>query len=172
MTQPTPLTQPRPATPDQAHAHSLMLAAEAVLATQSGRAPYRVTQVSLQGGVTYALDLDPWALKGNRSLLEDAILIGFAAPVVAELSGQPQPGAGGPRAPRTLAMESLIEAEELEVMDAYLTVLRARCQVALRRAWAEVQVVAAGLREHGTLDHEAVAYRLRCAQGIRSTLLN
>ncbi|MCD0177211.1 hypothetical protein IHN32_14785, partial [Deinococcus sp. 14RED07] len=42
----------------------------------------------------------------------------------------------------------------------------------LRRAWTEIEVLAAGLREHGELDAAQVAHRVACAQGIRASLLN
>ncbi|GAA5504400.1 hypothetical protein Dxin01_04170 [Deinococcus xinjiangensis] len=71
-----------------------------------------------------------------------------------------------------LLRAGLTEPDEQAVSAEYLRVLRARTRAALRRSWAEIQVVAAGLLEHGELDAEALRYRVQCAQGIRGTLLN
>lgn len=81
--------------------------------------------------------------------------------------------AGTPgRDARALLASALRDPEELEVLGAQIAVLEARARALLRRSWAEVEVVAAGLREHGALDAQAVAHRVACAQGIRGTLLN
>lgn len=67
---------------------------------------------------------------------------------------------------------ALTDPDERETLDAYLSVLQGRARARLRRAWSEVQVIAAGLRKHGELDAAQVAHRVACAQGIRATLLN
>jgi hypothetical protein len=149
-----------------------LAAAEAVLAQLSGRAPLRVDSVSAADGpiVRYALAPDVAAMRANRGLLEDVVMAALAAPMAADLLGLRQPA--GSRDARTLLDAALTEPEEREVLEAYLTVLSARTRVQLRRAWAEIGVVAAGLREHGTLDAQDVRHRMACAQGIRGTLLN
>lgn len=152
-----------------------LLAAEAVIATLCGRAPLRIEQVSLaQGSISYALELDRWALRHNRALLEDVVMT-FLAPQAAlrllELSGDLLPPATRPTV-RGLLLSSLSEPEEQAVVEAYLCVLEARVAATLRLLWTEIQVVAAGLREAGVLDGEDVRHRIACAQGIRATLLN
>lgn len=154
---------------------SLLLAAEAVLAHLHPRAPLRLAHVSVEegAGVTYHLAPDPQALLRSRGLREDVVLVALARSAMARLLKLPPPPAAVPeRDARTLLASALHDPEELDVLDAQLTVLEARARAALRRSWAEVEVVAAGLREHGTLDAQAVAHRIACAQGIRSTLLN
>lgn len=148
-----------------------LLAAEAVLACLTGRAPLRLETVRLGvGGVTYAATPDPRAMRSNRGLLDEVVMTALAPGVAAELLGVAAPTPG--RDPRALLADALTEPEELATLDAYLLVLKGRARAALRRAWAEVQVVAAGLREYGVLDAQAVGHRVACAQGIRGTLLN
>lgn len=177
MTRPTPATlqTPAPFSGDLRTA-SLLLAAEAVLAHLHPRAPLRLAGVSLgeTPGVTYALTPDPHALTLNRGLREEVALVALAREAMARLLGLPHAGRGaGPgRDARILLASATRDPEELEVLDAQLAVLEARARALLRRSWAEVEVVAAGLREHGTLDAQAVAHRIACAQGIRGTLLN
>ncbi|WP_216317923.1 hypothetical protein [Deinococcus aestuarii] len=154
---------------------SLLLAAEAVLAHLHPRAPLRMSGVSLKagGGVTYALAPDPQALVLNRGLREEVALVALAREAMTRLLGL-SAGEGGPteRDARALLAAALRDPEELEVLDAQVRVLEARARALLRRSWAEVEVVAAGLREHGALDAQAVAHRVACAQAIRGTLLN
>lgn len=175
MTRPTPATlqTPAPFSGDLRTA-SLLLAAEAVLAHLHPRAPLRLAGVSLgeTPGVTYALTPDPHALILNRGLREEVALVALSREAMARLLGV-TPGEGNPeRNARILLASATRDPEELEVLDAQLAVLEARARALLRRSWAEVEVVAAGLREHGTLDAQAVAHRIACAQGIRGTLLN
>lgn len=177
MTRPAsaPHQTPAPASGDL-HTSSLLLAAEAVLAHLHPRAPLRLTEVSLESapGVLYALAPDPQALALNRGLREEVALVALARTAMARLLNVADRGGAGmtKRDARTLLTSALRDPEELEVLDAQLTVLEARARSLLRRSWAEVEVVAAGLREHGTLDAQAVAHRIACAQGIRGTLLN
>lgn len=154
------------------HSIATLAAAEAVLAQMSGRAPLRIDRVSVTDGpeVRYALTPDVEAMRANRGLLEDVVMTALAAPVVAGMLELPQ--IAGTRDARALLDAALTEPEDREVIDAYLSVLTARTRVSLRRAWAEIGVVAAGLREHGTLDAQDVRHRMACAQGIRGTLLN
>lgn len=174
---------PAPATLPDAHGSAALAAAETVLAHLSGRAPLRITSVSLADdpaagpAVRYALAPDLDALRANRGLLEDMVMAALAAPVAAEMLGlAPAHGAASPpaagRDARSLLDAALTEPEEREALDAYLSVLTARTRAQVRRAWAEIGVVAAGLREHGTLDAQEVRHRVACAQGIRGTLLN
>lgn len=177
MTRPQPLaptvqTAPHP----DPRTASLLLAAEAVLAQLHPRAPLRLAQVSVAGkaGVVYHLAPDPQAMTRSRGLREDVVLVALARAAMARLlhlSAPPQVAASA-RDARALLASALTEPEEREVLDAQLTVLEARARALLRRAWAEVEVVAAGLREHGSLDERAVAHRIACAQGIRGSLLN
>lgn len=166
--------QPTPTALPDTHSVATLAAAEAVLAQLSGRAPLRVDSVSVEGGasVRYALSPDLDALRANRGLLEDVVMAALAAPVAAELLGLTSPQPATCRDALTLLDAALTEPEEREVLDAYLSVLSARTRISLRRAWAEIGVVAAGLREHGTLDAQDVRHRMACAQGIRGTLLN
>lgn len=159
-------------TPADPHTRSLLLAAEVVLAHLHPRAPLRLTQVALEGGVTFAAPPHPQALALNRGLLEDVVLVALAGVAAARLMGASHPDGSGSRDARALLASALTQPEEAEVQDAYLTVLEARARAALRRHWTEVEVVAAGLREYGSLDARAVAHRIACAQGIRGTLLN
>jgi hypothetical protein len=177
MTRPTPAPLQLPAQlSGDLQTSSLLLAAEAVLAHLHPRAPLRLAQVSLEEtpGVTYALAPDPQALTLNRGLREEVVLVALARGAMARLlgTGEEDGRATPDRDARALLASSLRDPEELEVLDAQLTVLEARARALLRRSWAEVEVVAAGLREHGTLDAQAVAHRVACAQGIRGTLLN
>ncbi|WP_019585815.1 hypothetical protein [Deinococcus apachensis] len=175
MTRPAPATlqTPAPVSGDLRTA-SLLLAAEAVLAHLYPRAPLRLDQVSLgeTPGVTYALAPDPQALALNRGLREEVALVALAGEAMARLLGIEGRGKVLGRDARVLLASALRDPEELEVLDAQLAVLEARARALLRRSWAEVEVVAAGLHEHGTLDAQAVAHRIACAQGIRGTLLN
>lgn len=176
MTRPLPSvpTADTPHLPDP-HTLSLLLAAEAVLAHLHPRAPLRLAAVRLDAPeVSYHLPPDPQALAAHRGLREDVVLVALAREAVARLLGLTAPageGSGG-RDPRTLLASALRDPEELEVLGAQLAVLEARARALLRRSWAEVEVVAAGLREYGHLDAQAVAHRVACAQGIRGTLLN
>jgi len=156
------------------HTSSLLLAAEAVLAHLHPRAPLRLAGVSPQTGVTYHLAPDPQALAANRGLREDVVLVALARAAMARLLRLPalEDAAGFGRDPCELLASALTDPEELEVLDAQLAVLEARARALLRRSWAEVEVVAVGLREYGQLDAQAVAHRIACAQGIRGTLLN
>ncbi|WP_102127364.1 hypothetical protein [Deinococcus planocerae] len=174
------MTRPAAALP-QTSAHvssdlrtvSLLLAAEAVLAHLHPRAPLRLAEVSLDGpGVTYACPPDPQAMTLNRGLREEVALVALARAAMARLLGLTAEVGRPGRDARGLLGSALRDPEELEVLDAQLTVLEARARALLRRSWAEVEVVAVGLREHGTLDAQAVAHRVACAQGIRGTLLN
>ncbi|KQR23006.1 hypothetical protein [Deinococcus sp. Leaf326] len=148
-----------------------LLAAEAVLACLGARAPLRLETVSLtDAAVHYALEPDLRALQNNRGLLDAVVMTALAQGAAAEILGVRPPISG--RDPRALLQAALTEPEELATLDAYLQVLVGRARAALRRAWAEVQVVAAGLCEYGVLDVQAVHHRVACAQGIRGTLLN
>lgn len=173
---PAPLTTTAPS--GDLRTASLLLAAEAVLAHLHPRAPLRLRRVALgeTPGVTYALAPDPQALALNRALREEVALVGLARPAMARLLGlvgeEGETGGDVCRDPRALLAATLSDPEELEVLDAQLTVLEARARALLRRSWAEVEVVAAGLREYGELDGQSVAHRIACAQGIRGTLLN
>ncbi|WP_034383910.1 hypothetical protein [Deinococcus sp. YIM 77859] len=172
MTRTLPASLPQTQLSADLRTRSLLLAAEAVLAHLHPRAPLRLKQVALEGGVTFAAQPHPQALALNRGLLEDVVLVSLAESAAARLLGLPQPEGAGERAARALLGAALIQPEEAEVQEAYLTVLEARARAALRRHWAEVEVVAAGLREHGLLDAQAVAHRIACAQGIRGSLMN
>ncbi|UBV42926.1 hypothetical protein LAJ19_01485 [Deinococcus taeanensis] len=163
---PHPTTSP---SPQDLHARSLHRAAEAYLAHTHPRAPLRLDRVTLHG-VTYASAPDPAALRLNRPLAEEVVMVALAAREAATLTGSPAPEDG--RDARQLLDQSLNDPDERSTLDAYLTVLSARTRARLRRAWSEVEVLAAGLREHGELDAAQVAHRVACAQGIRATLLN
>ncbi|GGL99335.1 hypothetical protein [Deinococcus aerophilus] len=167
----TPFPASTTALPDL-HDAATLAAAEAVLAQLSGRAPLRIESVSLADGpaVRYALAPDLQAMRANRGLMEDVVMTALAAPMAAGMLGLPPVAPG--RDARALLDAALTEPEEREAVDAYLTVLSARTRTSLRRAWAEIGVVAAGLREHGVLDLQDVQHRMACAQGIRGTLLN
>lgn len=165
-----PATQAR--THTDLRTRSLLLAAEAVLAQLHPRAPLRLEQVTLEGGVAFAAQPHPQALAINRALLEEVVLVALGGAAAARLLGVSLPEGAGGRGARALLASALTQPEEAEVQDAYLTVLEARARAALRHHWAEVEVVAAGLREQGTLGAQAVAHRVACAQGIRSTLMN
>ncbi|MFC5846791.1 hypothetical protein [Deinococcus petrolearius] len=171
MTQ-TPLrTESAPAHLPSADMLAQLLAAEAVLACLGARAPLRLEAVSLpDAAVHYALEPDLCALQNNRGLLDAVVMTALATGAAAEMLGAAAPAPG--RDPRALLEAALTEPEELATLDAYLQVLTGRARAALRRSWAEVQVVAAGLREYGVLDAQAVHHRVACAQGIRGTLLN
>ncbi|MBB5232735.1 hypothetical protein [Deinococcus budaensis] len=175
MTRPLPTASAAATAPHaDLHAASLLLAAEAVLAHLHPRAPLRVAGVTLDApGVSYPLDPDPQALAAHRGLREDVVLVALARTAMARLLSVALPEAeAAARNPRRLLAAAVTDPEELEVLDAQLTVLEARARALLRRSWAEVEVVAAGLREYGQLDPQAVAHRIACAQGIRGTLLN
>ncbi|MFC4637063.1 hypothetical protein [Deinococcus hohokamensis] len=153
------------------HTVSLLRAAEAVLAAQRPRAPLRLARVSLDG-VTFGAAPDPQALALNRGLLEDVVTVALAGEAAAWILGLPPQGSLSARDGAALLAAGLSEPEEQQVAGAYLQVLGARARAALRQAWAEVEVVAAGLREHRELDAREVAHRIACAQSIRSSLLN
>lgn len=172
MTQ-TPLrTESAPTPPAGADVLAQLLAAEAVLACLGARAPLRLDTVSLvDGAVRYALEPDLRALQSNRGLLDAVVMTALASGVAAGLLGVQAPTAST-RDARALLAAALTEPEEHDTLDAYLQVLAGRARAALRRSWAEVQVVAAGLRDCGSLDAQAVQHRVACAQGIRGTLLN
>ena len=149
------------------------LAAEAVLATLCGRAPARVQQVSLVDGIRYGLAPDPAALALNRGLMEDLVMVGLAGTVALELAGYEWPDlALAEAAALELLRRSLSNPGEQAVAAAYLQVLRARTAATLRRSWTEVQVVAAGLLEHGELGAEELGHRISCAQHLRGKTLN
>ncbi|GAA5504033.1 hypothetical protein Dxin01_03801 [Deinococcus xinjiangensis] len=151
--------------------HAQLVAAEAVLAHLTGRAPLRLERVTCQG-VRYAIEPDPQAMQSNRGLLEDVVMTALAGQETARLLNVPCPDPPSSRPPETLMTAALTEPEEQAVMAEYLHVLRARTRALVRQSWAEIQVVAAGLLEHAELDAEAVKYRIVCAQGIRGSLLN
>ncbi|ABF45168.1 hypothetical protein Dgeo_0866 [Deinococcus geothermalis DSM 11300] len=168
FTAPAPQTQIAP----DLYLRSVLIAAEAVLAHLHPRAPLRFVCVALDGGVTFAAQPHPQALAMNRGLLEDVVLVALGRVAAARLLAVVPPPNEGGRDARALLASALTQPEEAEVQEAYLAVLEARARATLRRHWAEVEVVAAGLREHGTLDAQATAHRISCAQGIRRTLLN
>jgi hypothetical protein len=153
------------------HTRSLLLAAEAVLAHLHPRAPLRLAQVSFEG-VTYASAPDADALRLNRALAEEVVLVASAQAAAGALLGLSAVRVGVTRDAGEVLALALTEPEEQEVLPAYLSVLEARARLLLRRSWAEVEVVAAGLRELGQLDARDVAHRISCAQSIRGTLLN
>ncbi|MBZ9715205.1 hypothetical protein [Deinococcus multiflagellatus] len=166
----SPQTHPtQTPTVQDAHARSLQLAAEAYLAHSHPRAPLRLDRVNLHG-VVYRSAPDPAALRLNRPLAEEVVMVALAAGEAAALSGAGAMTAG--RDARMLLSCALTDPDELDTLDAYLGVLRGRARSRLRRAWSEVEVLAAGLREHGELDAAQVAHRVACAQGIRASLLN
>ncbi|ANE43472.1 hypothetical protein [Deinococcus puniceus] len=153
------------------HTRSLLLAAEAVLAHLHPRAPLRLAQVNFEG-VAYTSAPDADALRLNRALAEEVVLVASAQAAAGALLGLAPSRMGSVRDAGELLTLALTEPEEQEVLPAYLSVLEARARVLLRRSWAEVEVVAAGLRELGQLDARDVAHRIACAQSIRGTLLN
>lgn len=173
MTQ-TPLrTESAPAHLPSADVLAQLLAAEAVLACLGARAPLRLEGVSLtDAAVHYALAPDLRAMQSNRGLLDAVVMTALATGAAAGILGVRAPAPAPGRDPRAILEAALTEPEELATLDAYLQVLTGRARAALRRSWAEVQVVAAGLREYGALDAQAVRHRVACAQGIRGTLLN
>ncbi|THF69994.1 hypothetical protein E7T06_09580 [Deinococcus sp. Arct2-2] len=164
-------TVPTVSAPLDTHTRSLLLAAEAVLAHLHPRAPLRLAQVNFEG-VAYASAPDPDALRLNRALAEEVVLVASAQAAARALLGLAPSRMGLVRDAGELLASGLTEPEEKEVLPAYLSVLEARARVLLRRSWAEVEVVAAGLRELGQLDARDVAHRIACAQSIRGTLLN
>ncbi|MCD0170240.1 hypothetical protein IHN59_11415, partial [Deinococcus sp. 23YEL01] len=101
---------------------------------------------------------------------EEVVMVALAPAEAAHLSGTPTPDGG--RDARMLLDCALTDPDERDTLDAYLSVLRGRTRARLRRAWTEIEVLAAGLREHGELDAAQVAHRVACAQGIRASLLN
>lgn len=165
-------TTPTVHAPLNLHTRSLLLAAEAVLAHLHPRAPLRLAQVTLESGVCYVTAPDSDALRLNRALAEEVVLVASAQVAAGALLGTGAVNARSPRVAAELLALALTEPEEQEVLPAYLSVLEARARVLLRRSWAEVEVVAAGLRELGRLDGRDVAHRIACAQSIRGTLLN
>ncbi|MFC4425713.1 hypothetical protein [Deinococcus navajonensis] len=166
---PTPALAP---TEPALHAVSLLRAAEAVLAMQRPRAPLKLVEVSLREGITFGTTPDPQALALNRGLLEDVVLVALAKEAAAEICGLTLPPSVPDREADALLARGLTDPEEQQVAAAYRQVLKARARAALRHAWAEVEVVAAGLREHHELNAQEVAHRIACAQSIRSSLLN
>ena len=148
-----------------------LLAAEAVLAHLSGRASLRVEKVK-NHKVLYALEPDLHALQSNRGLLEDVVMTALAQQEAAKLLDVATVQTDSGRDAAALLCAGLTEPDEQAVSADYLRVLRARTRATLRCSWAEIQVVAAGLLEHGELDADALKYRVQCAQGIRGTLLN
>lgn len=167
---PTPFTAELARVADM-QTRAQLLAAESVLAHLSGRAPLRIERVTLQD-VQYAIAPDPQAMQSNRGLLEDVVMTALAQQEVATLLKVPTVQTDSGRDAAALLRAGLTEPDEQAVSAEYLRVLRARARAALRRSWAEIQVVAAGLLEHGELDAEALRYRVQCAQGIRGTLMN
>ncbi|MBZ9752406.1 hypothetical protein K7W42_16275 [Deinococcus sp. HMF7604] len=167
---PIPHLHPTPtAAPQDRHAASLQRAAEAYLAHTHPRTPLRLDRVTFSG-VVYRAVPDPAALRLNRALAEEVVLVALAGEEAAILSGTTAVAAG--RDARMLLACALTDPDEQDTLDAYLAVLRGRARARLRRAWSEVEVLAAGLREHGELDAAQVAHRVACAQGIRASLLN
>ncbi|UQN05882.1 hypothetical protein [Deinococcus sp. QL22] len=164
-------TTPTVSAPSDTYNRSLLLAAEAVLAHLHPRAPLRLAQVTFEG-VAYATAPDADALRLNRALAEEVVLVASAQAAAGVLLGLAAGIAESQRSAGELLALALTEPEEQAVLPAYLSVLEARARVLLRRSWAEVEVVAAGLRELGQLDARDVAYRISCAQSIRGTLLN
>jgi len=165
-------TIPTAHAPLDIHTRSLLLASEAVLAHLHPRAPLRLAQVTLEGGVCYVTAPDPDALRLNRALAEEVALVASAQAGAGAWLGSARGNVGSARDAAELLALALTEPEEQEVLPAYLSVLEARARALLRRSWAEVEVVAAGLRELGQLDARDVAHRIACAQSIRGTLLN
>ncbi|MFB9992485.1 hypothetical protein ACFFLM_10955 [Deinococcus oregonensis] len=159
------------ASPDT-YTRSLLLAAEAVLAHLHPRAPLRLAQVSLEEGVGYASVPDTAALRLNRALAEEVVLVASAQAAAGVVLGCGATPVGAQRDAGELLALALTDPEEQAVLPAYLSILEARARAVLRRSWAEVEVVAAGLREVGQLDSRDVAHRVSCAQSIRGTLLN
>lgn len=160
--------------PCDQHDVSLMLAAEAVLSLQLARAPLRVTRIQLnpQPEIQFALQPDRHVICRNRGLMEDVVTAALAPVVVASMLGVRQMQSWSGRSAREILHIALVEPEEKAALEAYFEVLKARTAVLLRRHWAEVQVVAAGLREHDILDASALRHRVQCAQGIRGSLMN
>jgi hypothetical protein len=165
-------TNPTVSAPSDTHTRSLLVAAEAVLAHLHPRAPLRLAQVTLDGGVSYAAAPDTDALRLNRALAEEVVLVASAQAAAAALLGCVATPVGVQRDAGELLALALTDPEEQGVLPAYLSILEARARMLLRRSWAEVEVVAAGLRELGQLDARDVAHRISCAQSIRGTLLN
>lgn len=144
------------------HPCATRIAAEVVLAMLSGRAPLRVVRADLSG-IEYALEPQEAALQSNRALLEDVVMVFLADSVIAQHSDYN-------KAAQWLR-KGLIHPEEQAVLEAYLQVLRARAAALIRRYWAEISVVAAGITE-GEMTAEAIRWRMGCAAHIRGRLLN
>lgn len=149
-------------------------AARAVLAGKYTRAPLRVTSARLrpEPAVGFAEPVHPQALRSNRTFLEEVVMVELA-PLGAEQLKFPSEVAPERLAvARQLLLQSAQNDDEVQAVDAYLTVLLARTRGMLRQCWPEVEVVALALLERGVLDGVEVAHRVRCVQGIRSATLN
>ena len=172
MPSPASLAAPAP-TPDQAQRRALALAAQAVLAVQVGRPALRLTRVQLRPGAELQLACPPLpeALRGHRPLLEETAMLTLAGDAALQVS---DPSHRGPAlaAATELLRQSARDEDEAAVAPAYAEVLQARARALLRRAWPQVQVVAAGLLEHGALTGDEVATRLRCVSGVAGRTMN
>lgn len=154
--------------PDTALPRATLVAAEVVMAHLTGRAPLRLERVTCEG-IEYAIRPDPQVLRQHRALLEDVVMTALAQAEAARFLGAREVDV---TKAWQLLREVVCDPDEREALSEYLCVLRARTRAVLRRSWAEVQVVAAGLLEYGELSAEGVSYRVRCAQSIRGRLSN
>lgn len=173
---PAPAEATEAPAPDAEDRAAFAAAAAAVLALKFNRPTLRPERVQARPAVAlrFAQQAVPAALRAHRALREETalVLLAGAAAEHVKFGGAPDPAALD--AARALLAASAPSDDEADpdVVEASLTVLTARARAELRRAWAEVEIVAIGLRAHGALDGVEVEHRVRCAQGIRSAALN
>lgn len=150
------------------------LAGSAVLACKFNRPTLRVKEVRMRPHVSmeFVARVQSVTLRAHRPLLEETVMTHLASVAAQQikfgeaLDGSPLDAA------RRLLKDAAANEDESDAVEAYLTILLARARGELRRAWAEVEIVALGLRERGALDGDAVEHRVRCASGIRTATLN
>lgn len=120
-------TEPIPRQDEQSRAQ--LLAAEAVMAYLTGRAPLRVQQVTHQE-VQYALAPDLHALQSNRGLLEDVVMTALAQQEAATILNVPSVQDASGRDAAAWLRAGLTEPDEQAVTAEYLRVLQARTSTA------------------------------------------
>ncbi len=158
---------------DHAQREALSLAGQAVVAVQVGRPALRLERLQLRPHAELRLACPPLpeALRGHRPLLEETAMLTLAGDAALQILDPSWCGSALVPA-RELLRAAARDDDEAAVAPAYAEVLLARARALLRRAWPQVQVVAAGLLEHGALDAAEVATRVRCASGVAGRTMN
>jgi len=149
-------------------------AATVVLASKFNRPTLRVetARVRPTAHVHFHSHAHKTALRTNRAFLEETVIVMLAAPAAEEIKHGRILNRDALARVEQLLGDTAANDDERDAAHAYLTVLLARARAALRRNWAEVEIISMALQEHGFLDATQIDHRLRCTQGIRSATLN